>query len=156
MDIRAGHYPTEWKKTYYKPMSMSDFHIGRCLGVGMVGTDGATVLPAHFVNPGTAVIVDVCKKVFPVWSDWTSKWSKIAKRALAAVVHHREWIITNKLSVSTTSALFTAPGLLTSLSSQLGDINGDGLARHGVDPTDTVYLSNIPSPTSYRSFFPKL
>ena len=38
----------------------------------------------------------------------------------------------------------------------VGDINGDGLARHGVDPTDTVYLSNIPSPTSYRSFFPKL
>ena len=109
-----------------------------------------------FVNPGTAVIVDVGKKVFPVWSDRTPKKRKVAKRALATVVHRREWIITNKLSVSTTSALFTVPGLLTSLSSQLGDINGDGLARHGVDPTDTVYLSNIPSPTSYRSFFPKL
>ena len=53
MDIRAGHYPSEWKKTYYKPMTMADFHIGRCLGVGMVGTDGATVLPAHFVNPSS-------------------------------------------------------------------------------------------------------
>ena len=109
----------------------------------------------RFVNPGAAVIVDVCKKVFPVWSDWTSKWSKIAKRALADVVHHREWIITNKLSVSTTSALFTAPGLLTSLSSQLGDINGDGLARHGVDVlTQPIrYISLPPPPTSHRPPF---
>ena len=59
MDLRAGHYPSDWKKTYYKADEVGDFHIGRQVGIGRVGHPDGTVLPAHFKDPAHPEVIAI-------------------------------------------------------------------------------------------------
>ena len=119
---------------------------------GMVGTMGRlSCRPTSqpFVNPGTAIIVDVCKKVFPCGV--TGHQNSARLPSALAVVHRREWIITTSYLCQRPQSVH-CPRSFDLLSSQLGDINGDGLAWRGV-VNRSVYLS-----TSHHfllSFFPK-
>jgi len=152
MDLRAGHYPSDWKKTYYKADEVGDFHIGRQVGIGRVGHPDGTVLPAHFKDPAHPEVIAACKGCFPWWHEAyaTAGFKKAAIRALAAVVHRREWIKEKDLCIVDTCPLFQDEARLNSLALKLGDIRGNGLERTGVDNADLVRASASISLSMYR------
>ena len=152
MDLRAGHYPSDWKKTYYKADEVGDFHIGRQVGIGRVGHPDGTVLPAHFKDPAHPEVIAACKGCFPWWHEAyaTAGFKKAAIRALAAVVHRREWIKEKDLCIVDTCPLFQDEARLNSLALKLGDIRGNGVERTGVDNADLVRASASISLSMYR------